>query len=246
MRNKQIFILIVVVSLIASMNAQTDSLNIYPKQTKTFLKKTIIPVSLIAGGVLISNSSFEKSIQRNVSDIVGKDFNSAFDDYTRYVPVIQLYTADILGVKARNHWFEQTKNLTLSIIITNFITYRLKLITQKKRPNGIDDLKSFPSGHTSLAFTNASVLYQEFKNSSPLLAYSGYVFATTTGVYRIMNNAHWISDVLVGAGIGILVTEIIYLFDPIIKWNPFNKSENVTAIPQIDTNSYGIYLSIRF
>ena len=62
----------------------------------------------------------------------------------------------------------------------------------------------------------------------------------------MMNNKHWLSDVLAGAGLGILVTEVIYSFDPIIKWNPFKKTTNVTLLPQIGNNQKGVYLCARF
>jgi membrane-associated phospholipid phosphatase len=60
------------------------------------------------------------------------------------------------------------------------------------------------------------------------LAYSNYVFVSATGALRIMNNAHWFSDVVVGAGIGILVTKIVYMFNPLIKWNPFLKKKKLS------------------
>lgn len=228
-----------------SSNAQTDSLTTRPKQKNILLKSTIMPVSLIAGGLLISVSTYEKSFQKSIRNIVGENFSASIDNYTRYVPIAQLYMADVLGVKSKNHWFDQTKNLTLSIIITDFITFKLKNISNKTRPFGSGNPDSFPSAHTSSAFTNATVLYQEFKDTSPILAYSGYGFATTTGALRIMNNAHWLSDVLVGAGIGMLVTNVIYYFDPIIKWNPFKKTDNITLLPEIDNNRYGIYLCVK-
>jgi membrane-associated phospholipid phosphatase len=34
--------------------------------------------------------------------------------------------------------------------------------------------------------------------------------ATATGVLRVMNNRHWLSDVITGAGIGILTTKFSY------------------------------------
>lgn len=46
--------------------------------------------------------------------------------------------------------------------------------------------------------------------------------------------------------IGILVTELVYLYDPIIKWNPFKKVKGVTFIPKINNNQYGVYLSKTF
>ncbi|MFV5690249.1 phosphatase PAP2 family protein [Flavobacterium sp. ZT3R25] len=244
MRIKTLLLAIVLLSYTVSI-AQTDTIVSKSKQKNTFFKISILPVSLITGGFLISNSNFEKSFQKDIRNFVGNDFSTSIDDYTRYAPIVELYAADIMGVKAKNHWFDQTKNLTLSIIITDFITFKLKKNIYKIRPNAGDDGQSFPSAHTSSAFTNATVLYEEFKDTSPLLAYSGYVFATTTGGLRIMNNAHWLSDVLVGAGIGILVTQVIYFFDPIIKWNPFEKTKNVTLIPQVDNDQYGFYLCIR-
>jgi membrane-associated phospholipid phosphatase len=226
-------------------NAQIVSLTTKQKPKSYLLKPTILPISLIVGGILISSSEFEKSFQKSVKNSVGEDFSTSIDNYTRYAPIIELYGADAMGVKAKNHWFDQTKNLTLSIIITDFITFKIKKYFPKTRPYGSGNPDSFPSAHTSSAFTNATVLYQEFKDSSPMLAYSGYGFATATGALRIMNNAHWLSDILAGAGIGMLVSNVIYYFDPIIKWNPFKKTENITLLPEIENNRYGFYLCVN-
>jgi membrane-associated phospholipid phosphatase len=245
MRIRELLLATILLSFTISAIAQTDTIVSKSRQKKDFFKICILPVSLIAGGILISNSNFEKSFQENVRNAVGNDFSTTADNYTRYVPIVELYAADVMGVKAKNHWFDQTKNLTLSIVITDFITFKLKKHIYKIRPNGSSDGESFPSAHTSSAFTNATVLYEEFKETSPLLAYSGYAFATTTGALRIMNNAHWLGDVLVGAGIGILVAEVVYYFDPIIKWNPFKKIKNVTLIPEIDNHQYGFYMCVK-
>lgn len=74
---------------------------------------------------------------------------------------------------------------------------------------------SFPSGHTSIAFTNAALLYYEYKDSNVWYASSGFLFATATGVLRIANNKHYTSDVLAGAGIGFASGLIVSY------WNPF-------------------------
>jgi hypothetical protein len=226
--------------------AQQDSLSIKPKRQTSFLHKTILPASLILGGAIISGSGLEKNFQKDVRNAVGSDFAFGFDDYARYAPIFEMYIADVAGVKSKNHWFDQSKNLTIAIVVSDFITFRLKNWIAKRRPNGGGDLQSFPSGHTSFVFTNAGVLYQEFIDTSSYLAYSGFAIATTTGAFRIMNNAHWLSDVIVSAGIGIIVTELVYLFDPIIRWNPFKKTKGVTFIPKIDSDQYGFYLSKNF
>ena len=60
------------------------------------------------------------------------------------------------------------------------------------------------------------------------------------------NNRHWVSDVMVGAGIGILVTELVYYFEPLKNFNPFKKTKNITLIPQINDENYGLYFSLHF
>lgn len=226
-----------------------DSLMLQSKAAPGVLRKVALPTVLIAGGILLSSSALEKNIGGGIRNITGNGFHTKIDDYTRYVPVVQMYTADILGVKAKNHWFDQTKNLAISYILTDFITNTLKDNIQKTRPNKAMGSGSFPSAHTTQAFTTATVLYEEFKETSPLLAYSGYVFATATASMRLMNNAHWLSDVAVGAGIGILVTKAVYMLDPIIKWNPFiknGKDSEMTILPQVASNQYGVYVGYRF
>jgi len=212
-------------------------------QTKIKLSKVIVPISLISAGLLSTSSSFEKQLQTKIRNNVGHNFECKIDNYLQYAPIIELYTADILGVKSKNHWFDQTKNLLIANAITAGITHSLKRIN-KPRPNGAEH--SFPSGHTSFAFTNASVLFHEFNKTAPLLAYSGFLFSSTTGVYRILNNKHWFSDVVVGAGIGILVTEIVYYFEPLKGFNPFINSKNLSFIPSISNKKIGFYFSKRF
>lgn len=239
---KVLIILFTVICLFSSniINAQTqDTL-----KSNIVLKQSIIPVVLIGSGVLINHSQFEKNVHTDLRNAVGNNYEFKIDNYIQYAPAAEIYIADIAGIKSKNHWFDQTKYLLISQLITSSITEGLKHLTLKTRPNG--QFYSFPSGHTTFAFTNATVLYNEFSESSPLLAYSGYVFSTTTGIYRMLNNKHWFSDVLVGAGIGILVTNLVYYFKPFKNFNPFKKNEGLVVIPQVGNNSYGVYFSYSF
>jgi membrane-associated phospholipid phosphatase len=70
------------------------------------------------------------------------------------------------------------------------------------KPNNLTYL-SFPSGHTTLAFAAATVFAMEYRNTRiiPIIAYSA---ATLVGLSRLTENAHWASDVLVGAALGFL------------------------------------------
>jgi membrane-associated phospholipid phosphatase len=66
--------------------------------------------------------------------------------------------------------------------------------------------QSFPSGHATAAFAAASVVTSESQRWWPhltwLVAPVMYGGATLVGLSRMYNNAHWASDVVVGAGIG--------------------------------------------
>jgi len=254
MRKLTVFIFLIGIYLmaIAPAQAQNDSIVFVPattissKKRPVFLKQLILPGALVITGAWFNKRHFEKSINKNVTFTVGHNFHTEIDDYLRYAPIAEMYAADAIGLKAKNHWFDQTKNLAISIIITDFITAKLKKATNKTRPNGGELAHSFPSSHTSLAFTNATVLYEEFIDTNPTFAYSGYGFAVATGSLRLMNNAHWLSDVMVGAAIGMVVTKFVYLLDPIIKWNPFKNSKNIIILPKADYEGYGLILTKQF
>jgi len=225
----------------SSINNAQLSDTLQTNKKRSLLKKSIVPASLISVGLIINNSDFEKNLQENLRNSVGNDYQVSIDDYLIFVPIVQMYAADALGMEAKNHWFDQTKNLFISNAISAGITELLKNLIVKTRPDGTT--QSFPSGHTSFAFTNAAVLQNEFQETSVFYAYSGYAFAATTGVFRMLNNRHYLSDVLVGAGIGIFITQLVYHFEPFKNFNPFKKSKNISLFPQYKESTYGFYFS---
>jgi len=225
---------------IANNTQLTDTLK--PKKKRSLLQKSIVPASLIGLGLMINNSDFEKNLQTDLRNSVGNDYEFPIDDYMLFVPIAQMYVADAFGMKAKNHWFDQTKYLFISNVLSTGISELLKSTITKMRPDGSDS-HSFPSGHTTIAFTNAAVLQNEFQDTSVVFAYSGYAFAATTGAFRMINNKHYLSDVLVGAGIGIFVTQLVYHFEPFKNFNPFKKSKDISLFPQYKENTYGFYFS---
>jgi hypothetical protein len=231
-------------SLSSIAHYQDSLLHLKPVE-KSFFQKAALPLGLIAGGTLLSKSDFERDFQSFVRQQTGDDFLYRADDYIRFVPIAQLYIADIAGVKSKNHWFDQSKNLFIAGYATDWITFKIKEWVFKRRPTGRQS-NSFPSGHTSFAFVGSSVLYHEFKDTSSWLAYSGHFFAATTGGFRVANNEHYITDVVVGAGIAMLITELVYHFDPIIPWNPFKKSRGVTFFPIIDREEMGLSFAMQW
>jgi hypothetical protein len=218
--------------MVFSVFAQSDSIKISKPHTISFLKKQILPASLIVSGALLNIGNIKYDIQDKIPNT-----DVSIDDYLQYVPMAQMYLFDATGFKHQNSVFDQTKYLIISQLISNSLVFFLKSTTNIQRPIG--GTNSFPSGHTANAFTGATVLFHEFKDTEPFLAYSGYVFATATGVLRMTNNAHWLPDVLVGAGIGILSVNLVYHFKPFKGFQPFKKKKEVVFTPLITTNSVG-------
>ena len=71
---------------------------------------------------------------------------------------------------------------------------------------------SFPSGHTATAFMGAELVRLEYGIWWGLAAYS---VAGATAFLRVWNNWHWTSDVIAGAGIGILSANAAYWLLPL-------------------------------
>ncbi len=221
-------------------------LNATPKDTitssapvkSTFLKQNIVPISLITAGALLNLGE----IKYDIHDVTPST-NTNVEDYFQYAPMVQLYFYDAFNFEHKNTVWDQTKYLAISQLISSSSVQFFKRITKIERPRGGNT--SFPSGHTANAFTGATVLYLEFKETEPLLAWSGYAFAVATGALRMTNDAHWLSDVLAGAGIGILTVNLIYHLEPLKNWQPFNKrNKNLTFTPLITPNALALH--IRF
>ena len=74
----------------------------------------------------------------------------------------------------------------------------------------VQEIILYPSGHTATAFTGATLLAHEYGHRSVWIPIAGYTVATATGVMRVLNNRHHVSDVIVGAAVGILAAELAY------------------------------------
>ena len=236
------FFLFLIIVLPLSVSALEDSLK---TDDKVSIRQFILPLSLITTGAAVSGSGFERDLQSEIRSYVGNDFNCEADDYIVHVPAAEVFFFDLIGFKAKNNFFQRAKYFAISNLASQTIVQSLKYSTNKLRPNG-DNRESFPSSHTNIAFTNATVLYHEYKDSNLYIAYSGYIFAVSTGALRIMNNNHWTGDVLAGAGIGILCADLVYQFEPLRDWHPFGlgKNNNIYAFPEFGNNSYGLSLMI--
>ena len=134
----------------------------------------------------------------------------------------------------------------LSIIISSAIVLPLKHITKVQRPDG-SAFNSFPSGYTTTAFAAAEFMRQEYKDVSPWYGVAAYGAAAATGILRLYNNKHWVSDVVAGAGFGILSTKLAYWIYPAIKRKFFkDKPMNTMVMPFYRPGGGGIAMVYNF
>lgn len=167
---------------------------------------TYAGVPLILGGLIEKHQDTKFRSLRN--DFM-PEFHRPFDNYTQYIPAVVMYGMKAAGVKSRSSWGRMILSDALSAAIMAGSVQYLKHSTNITRPDGSDN-HSFPSGHTATAFMTATMLSKEYGHLSPWVSVGSYALATTTGLMRVANNKHWISDVMVGAGFGIISTEMGY------------------------------------
>ena len=130
------------------------------------------------------------------------------DNYMEWGMLGWVFVCDLMG-KEKHNWADQLCLVALAEVFNAGMTRAVKYAVDEPRPDG--GRHSFPSGHTSNAFLGAHIAYKEFKDSSPVLAYSGYALALFVAGSRVYNNRHWVADVVAGAGFGILSAELSYL-----------------------------------
>lgn len=140
-------------------------------------------------------------------------FRTEADNYLTAFPAVMMYSLDLAGVESRNNWMNQSLVLAIAQATNAFLTWSTKELTGVERPDGSDNL-SFPSSHTSVSFVMAEMLHQEFKDKSIWISVAGYSVASAVGAMRMLNNRHWLSDVVAGAGFGILSVRLTYLLYP--------------------------------
>ena len=142
--------------------------------------------------------------------LIKYNFHSEIDNYTQFSGIALTAGLKMAGVEGRSSWPRLFASSLASYGVMAALVNGIKYTASEMRPDG-STRNSWPSGHTATAFVGATILHKEYGlTRSPWYSIAGYTVATATGVMRVLNNRHWISDVLSGAGIGILSTELAY------------------------------------
>lgn len=138
-----------------------------------------------------------------------------------------------------------------SLAISGAFSYTIKMATQRSRPltgeasttwdgpsfKGADP--SFPSLHTTAAFSIASVFAEEYGNN-PFVPPIAYGLATLTGLARIYDNKHWVSDVFFGGAIGYFVGKAV------VRYHTELSDSALKILPTVSTQGFGLTAEYRF
>ena len=233
--------------------ATSNSTNVKPYTF--FQDQTYVGIPLFLAGVIAKSE--KRSFRQNTEDMRNSrtrlltNFHSEIDNYTQFAPAVLALGLNVAGVEGRSNLGRFAVSSALAYGIMAGIVNPIKYGAKEMRPDG-STRNSFPSGHTATAFVSATILHKEYGlTRSPWYSIAGYGVATATGVMRVLNNRHWVSDVLSGAGIGIFSTELAYGISDIIfkgkglKRGPLSTESNAIENPSFFSISMGLGFGTR-
>ena len=172
---------------------------------------TFRPGQLVAPGALLLTGTgihcfshdpgLDRSVQQFFSDAAHGPVS--IDEWLQYAPLAMDIGLGFAGVKAEKGFVDRVIEAGWASVSVAAVSLALKYAVASVRPDG--EAYSFPSGHAAKAFVGAELMRIEYGNA---WGAGAYAMAGTVGVLRLYNDRHWLSDVLVGAGIGILCAHI--------------------------------------
>ncbi len=209
-----------------------------------------VPSAMIAYGMLSFKSDAIRQLDHSTKNELLEDnsmWYNGWDDYFQFSPAVAAFGMKLCGVKSTHKMSDMFILYGLSNVLEGGIIYTTKCATSRERPDGSNN-HSFPSGHTATAFVAAEFLHQEYKDKSVWISVGGYSMATLIGISRVYNNKHWVSDVVAGAGIGILSTKIVYWTYPYLQKVFCKEDKKITSfiIPSYNEGKLGLSLTCIF
>lgn len=208
---------------------------------KLTYRKLLIPSTLVAIGSISfavpAMKKFDKNTRNEV--YIHQPSKTKLDSYVQFFPGAIVYGLNFSGINGKHNFKDRSIIYATSQLLVSAIVLPSKSLIGEERPDGSDN-RSFPSGHAAIAFSNAHFMYREYRDDNVGLSLSGYPFAIFTGIYRVINNRHWVTDVVAGAGVGILSTELSYWIFP--KLNSIlsrKKGTDISVVPFYQQRSIG-------
>lgn len=192
---------------------------------ENIIKASIAPTLLIGYSLTVMNdnglySDFEA--REDIQDWTDGD-RYGIDDYLIFSPFLEIGLLNLAQIKCKNDLINLSLLIVKSEAIMATLVFSTKAITNRARPdvyyslqdddptNDLESNGSFPSGHTAHAFLAATIVHNEYKDKHPIYGVAAYALATSVAAFRMINDRHWQSDVIAGAGVGILSAHLAYL-----------------------------------
>lgn len=213
------------------------------------VKPYLVPAALLSLSLYsVSNEAdydnpFNKyNFKKHLRQKLPPNFGTSLDDYLQYAPLVITKGLQFAGVQGENDWINSSLLSCKANLLVGAIVTSLKYTTNVERPDG-SSFTSFPSGHTATAFCNATIMHMEYGKISPWYSVAAYSMATATGAMRMMNNKHWLPDVLAGAAIGIATTRLVYATHQ-YRWG--KKPSNLVMAPTYSNKTFGLCMAYTF
>lgn len=190
-----------------------ESQDYQPSNSRTaasfsFRWQQLVAPAVLAGSGTVLHFLAHEGVEMPLNDAF-VDFragrgNAVVDDYLRFVPLLLAAGLGFCGVEAEHSLPDRALMLGGTLVSLLALGQGLKAAVPSPRPDGSDN-RSFPSGHSILAFAGAEFVRMEY---GPWWGAGAYAVAGGVGVLRLYNGRHWLGDVLCGAGIGVLSAHV--------------------------------------
>lgn len=192
----------------AQYRAQRDSLSVFRAT------QLIAPAVAIGSGMAIhfaAHDTWDVAVRDKMLEWSAGKPEYTFDNYLQYSTLVINLGLGFTGVRTEHCFLDRAISTVITIAACEVMGEISKEVFRTLRPSG-GDYRSFPSGHTSFAFAGAELVRREYGWGWGAGAYG---IATTVAFMRMYRNWHWFSDVLAGAGLGILSANIgCWLLEP--------------------------------
>ena len=205
----------------------TDSWNVLKSPVRWKGKQWA--TAAVVGGVTIlvytQDENIRNFVQRNQSEELDQSSKYLFEPLGSGVITLPLTIGFYAyGAIAKNQRATRVGLTGIkAMAVTAVFTYAIKYATQRHRPYDDDppnpriwegpfgsySSTSFPSGHSSVVWSVATVFATEYRDKIwvPIVSYT---FASLASVSRVYDDKHWASDVVFGAALGFFIGKFVY------------------------------------
>lgn len=212
---------------------------VYEKHVRPLTARALDSSSqqILAAGVfstwLASRQDNEVREQYRNHQTMSKESAQAGDRYGTYL----VGPAIALG----QYYFDTENGVShiRGLVASTLVTHFLKETIRRDRPSSTNH-RSMVSGHTSSAFTTATSLTYAYGWKAAAVAYP---IATFVGLSRMADDAHWFSDVVAGAFVGVWMGRAsFYPAQPQIA----GFLDQISPSYDIGTRTFGLIWQTRF